>query len=139
MAKATATETTAPQIVIEAYRPVDREGIYDAYVQALLDAESDYPEGEYPSVTIQVPNGEKNAKGEYMERAKHIRFFQDSAKRAKRTARLVADTPRDNGDGSSTLKFILRSAIKRTRKPASVDAPETGAVESNDTPETAAA
>lgn len=142
MAKANTTPTETPSIEVEHYRPTQREGVYDAHVQAMIDAEPEFPEGEYPAVTIQVPNGEKNPKGEYIGLAKHIRYFQESAKTHERTARIVDGYPQDNGDGSSKVKFILKAKITRARKPketgeGSAEAP--AEAEAIDTPEAVAA
>lgn len=113
------TDTTAPTasaeptIEIRSHVAAPKDLPYMAYVDALIKATD---EGvDEPETSIRVPNGEKNAKGEYMELAKHKRYVQDAAKARGYSAKIWGTE--DFGDGTSTITFGIRSAIKRTRKP----------------------
>lgn len=101
-----------PKFTFHPYTPADKPGHYDEEVQDLIE------QGPGIAITIQVPV--KKDQDSDKEIAKHKRWFQESAKRFDRSARLVDVS--DQEDGSIHLDFILGDLIKRTRKPKAVEA-----------------
>lgn len=115
---------TKSKFNLHPYEPADRPGHYDEEVQALIEA------GPGIAITVQVP---VKSEDEYdKELAKHKRWFQESAKRYGKTAKLTEQA--DQQDGSIHLDFILMDKITRARKAK----PATPADDS-DTPEESAA
>jgi hypothetical protein len=100
------------------------EGKYDEEVTALLEATTTDPDA---NLQIVVPTGdaetdEKTGTVSYPEVAKHIRYFQESAKHAAPTDKFpkgvtarVDGKPKDQGDGTTLVAFYLTDKIVRPR------------------------
>lgn len=106
----------------------DGPGQYDDEVAALLSADEDLTEedeaaGIFNSLTIQVPatykRNKRNEDGELEEvemdaAPRYKRFFQESAKKANRTARVVSEK-RNESDNTLRIEFRLVDLVKRPR------------------------
>lgn len=104
-----------------------KEGRYDKEVADLIAAdEKDKKIGEN-TIELLVPTTETSDRGRYAGQevdavAKYVRYFQYSAKKAGRTARIEAQE--NQGDGTTLLAFYLAPIIERKPRNGGADVPE---------------
>jgi hypothetical protein len=127
MAKTDTPENATSKIEIDFYTPGPKYGPYDAHVLKLIEQDKTRTQemidnGTHASVKITVPNvieeaGKDGETKSFDGVERHKRYFQESARARKVTAREITDA-REVGATETIMRFVVIEEVKRPRKQA---------------------